>query len=288
MTLTIRPNARAAEILRSKAATLPEGFKRLLPEARLRAFAVAKVADFDALARMREAVAKLPEGGNWREIRKTLAAEISPWLDDAEDADKAARARAELVLRTNGFQAFAAGRYEAQRETADALPYWQYHTVGDGNVRDAHAALDGKVLPADDPFWSDHYPPWDFGCRCFVSAMTKGAAERIRQSESGKPEAERRVVEGKALEAIREGRVRTVDARGVPGLADVRSPEQKEGPSAYRFRPGELRYDPARLRQRWDPATFAVFQRSMEGFSVQKPDGSEVSAWAWLEGEGVL
>jgi hypothetical protein len=160
--------------------------------------------------------------------------------------------------------------------------------VGDKGVRDSHAALDGKVLPATDPFWDTHYPPWDFGCRCFVSAMTKGAAERMRDADDGKPEAERRVLGGEALEALREGRVRKIDARGVPSLVDIRTPEQKDGKDAYRFRPGELRLDADRLRQRWDPATFAGFKTSMERFAVQKPDGSEVSAWAWLEGEGVV
>ena len=62
-------------------------------------------------------------------------------------------------------------------ETVERYPYWRYDTVGDNRVRSSHAALDGKVLRADDPWWKTHYPPWDWGCRCIVTELSEGDVE---------------------------------------------------------------------------------------------------------------
>lgn len=59
-------------------------------------------------------------------------------------------------------------RYFHLREDMDALPFWEYHTQGDGQVRPAHAALDGKVFRADDAVWDKIYPPNGWNCRCTV------------------------------------------------------------------------------------------------------------------------
>lgn len=65
----------------------------------------------------------------------------------------------------------AASQYRQLRKSANTLPYWVYRTVGDGQVRPEHAALDGLTLPASDPEWSKIYPPNDWGCRCWVDAI---------------------------------------------------------------------------------------------------------------------
>jgi predicted SprT family Zn-dependent metalloprotease len=60
---------------------------------------------------------------------------------------------------------------------SDAFPFWMYVTMDYGKERMEHKALNGKVLPWDDPFWDTHYPPWDWGCRCMVIKMTKSQGE---------------------------------------------------------------------------------------------------------------
>ena len=57
------------------------------------------------------------------------------------------------------------------KEDADIYPYGRYVTAKDSAVRPAHRALEGKVFKADDPFWSTHYPPNGFNCRCIVEAV---------------------------------------------------------------------------------------------------------------------
>lgn len=277
--LSIRDNKEAAAYLRGKAAVSPETFGRLPAEIRARAFTVARVADFDVLRGLLERIAELPEGGDWRAIRSSLARGLSPYTEDEADA----RAKAELVLRTNGFQAYGAARYLQQRSTAAALPYWQYLTVGDGNVRDAHAALDGKVFPADDPFWDTHYPPWDFGCRCVVAAVTRGEAGRMEAEDADKDPAERRVLDEAQRAAARAGRV----SRGLRGEADVRPPaERAGGAGAYAWRPGRVAPDLADIDRRYDPETAAAFRKALENDRVRGPDGRDASLREFLEESG--
>lgn len=42
----------------------------------------------------------------------------------------------------------------------------QYRTVGDDLVRPEHRKFDGITLPKSHPWWSTHYPPLDWNCRC--------------------------------------------------------------------------------------------------------------------------
>lgn len=180
LTIETFPNETAAAYIRGKAVADPKNFGDLPAQLKQRAFTVAGIEQLDVLRRIRDAVAKLPEGASWDEAKKEIASEISPFVGGDM---KAARARAEFTLRTHGFQAYAVARHQQQTATADVLPYWKYETVGDSRVRAAHAALDGKVLRADDPWWRTHYPPWDWGCRCIVVALDEEDAKEIGISE---------------------------------------------------------------------------------------------------------
>jgi len=190
LTIETFPNEAAADYIRGKAVADPKNFGNLPDQLKQRAFTVAGIEQLDVLRRMRDAVAKLPEGTSWDEAKKELAAEISPFIDvdaggDARHPDrlKASKARAEFLLRTHGFQAYAVARHQQQMSVARDFPYWKYETVGDARVRPGHAALDGKVLRADDPWWKTHYPPWDWGCRCIVIAIDEEDAEEIGITE---------------------------------------------------------------------------------------------------------
>ena len=191
LTIETFPNEAAADYIRGKAVADPKNFGNLPDQLKQRAFTVAGIEQLDALRRIRDAVAKLPEGASWDEAKRELAAEISPFIDvdaggDARHPDrlKASKARAEFLLRTHGFQAYAVARHQQQMETVRDFPYWKYETVGDARVRPGHAALDGKVLRADDQWWNTHYPPWDWGCRCIVIAIDEEDAEEIGITES--------------------------------------------------------------------------------------------------------
>jgi SPP1 gp7 family putative phage head morphogenesis protein len=75
-------------------------------------------------------------------------------------------------LRTEYNQAIAsaqmASKWQQFQEDKDALPYLQFQTAGDAQVRAAHRALDGIIRHIDDDFWRTHYPPLAWGCRCDI------------------------------------------------------------------------------------------------------------------------
>lgn len=61
-----------------------------------------------------------------------------------------------------------AARYIDFTRDKDIIPFLEYQTVGDAQVRDSHALLDGIIKNIDNPWWSTHYPPNGWGCRCEV------------------------------------------------------------------------------------------------------------------------
>lgn len=188
LTIETFPDEAAAAYIRGKAVASPENFGALPAQLKQRAFTVAGIEQMDVLRRIREAIAKMPEGASWDEAKREIAAEISPFVDAPDGAgesgrSKAARARADFLLRTHGFQAFAVSRHQQAMEVVRDFPYWKYVTVGDSRVRAGHAKLDGKVLRADDPWWKTHYPPWDWGCRCIVVPIDEEDAQEIGITE---------------------------------------------------------------------------------------------------------
>ena len=239
LTIETFPNEAAADYIRGKAVADPTHFGNLPPQLKQRAFTVAGIEQLDALRRIRDAVAKLPEGASWDEAKREIAAEISPFVGGD---DKAAKARANFMLRTHGAQAYAVARHQEQMGVVDRFPYWQYETVGDSRVRPGHAALDGKVLRADDPWWNTHYPPWDWGCRCIVHALDEEDALDIG------------VTDGEQMPTPGRSESFTFDASDASGDLDT-------------------------LVKNRDDADCRAFADMARNYTVNRDDGSECTMW---------
>jgi SPP1 gp7 family putative phage head morphogenesis protein len=281
------PHEEARRFIAGKTPTSRAVFDRMLPELRGRAFVVSGIEDANLLQRFRDRIADLPQGGDWDAIRQEIAEDLVPFFVDpqagGEEMQKqieAAHRRAELLVRTHGFQAYAATRYRDQMANRDIHPWWQYKAFGDGRVRETHQALDGLVFPAGHDFWKDHYPPWDWGCRCIVIGLSPEVVDRMRAQDAGKAPDERRVIEGEVLErALETGRLQ----RGPNRAIDLRSPvERAEGAQArnvaYRWNPGELAPNLEQLRDRYDPPVWAEFERWAKRTEIEK--GQTVWEWA--------
>jgi len=133
-----------------------------------RAFMVAGAAKADLLADLAGAVDKaIAEGETLEQFRKRFRQIVTDrgwhgWTGEGTKAGEAWRTR--VIYETNLITSYSAGRLEQLR--AGGYRYWMYKHSDSRNPRPHHRALDGVVLPADDPFWQSHYPPNGWGCRC--------------------------------------------------------------------------------------------------------------------------
>lgn len=184
VTFSPLPMKEAVRFWKDKVLLSHGAYRRLSDEARLRAFAVAGIAKGDELATVFAALGRAIEAGiSYGEFKK----EIREILSRRGWTGKRAW-RVDNIFRTNIQTAYNVGRYRQMAKTARARPYWQYNAVNDTRTRPAHLALDGKVFPADHPFWDTWYPPNGFRCRCTVKSMTaRQAAERGIKVETKDP-----------------------------------------------------------------------------------------------------
>lgn len=209
------PPKDAISYLESKGAKITFNWHEVWAEAQAKAFTVANVARLDVLEDIRGAVKQaLAEG----RTQKMFAKDLEPVLRakgwwgkrteiGADGKEKTINmgspARLKLIYRQNMQTAYMAGRYKQMLENADNRPWWRYVAVLDQRTRPAHRLLNGRVFRFDDVFWSSHYPPNGWGCRCRVQALSEtGLAREGITPESG---AERMVQRGVELVDRRTG-----------------------------------------------------------------------------------
>lgn len=281
-----QPHEEAAALVQGKTAVSREIFYGLLPELRARAFTVSGLEALNEIERVRDQVELYARGQTaggeavtWDDAKQSIVSSLA-W-DDADAAEK----RATLLLRTHGFQAFQAGVWRDAQADEDTT-HLQYLATEDTHVRATHLALNGLVLPKDDPFWNAHYPPWDWGCRCSVRPMNPDLVEAERQADEQRAPEERNVLEGALAERLRttgelqRGPITLPDGSQAPARQyNVLAPKDgPEGESAFQWHPGELRLSLEQLRARYDAERFAEFEQWAKG--TEFAPGRSV--WDWL------
>ncbi|MDR2463582.1 MAG: phage head morphogenesis protein [Verrucomicrobiales bacterium] len=278
------PNKEAIAFLRDKPVVTQKVFKELLPELKARAFTIAGVECANTVQRVRDTLSDLPAGGDWNILKKQIASDLGPWfVDQAADADEqekqyaAAEARAQLLLRVHGSQAYAATQYRVDERHQDAFPYRMYISSNSKERRPEHQALVGVCLPVDDPFWADHLPPWDWGCNCQSTVISREDYEAIQADDADRPAGEKLALEGEDLARLHAGELR----RGNHVL-DVRSPEQRGVKNAYRFDPHDLTLTADQLKGRYDAQTWQQFENWSQQVDV---DGTPL--YDWINGSAI-
>jgi len=140
----------------------------------------------ELLADLRKMTDKAIAGGmDIREFRKQFRPLVERYGWQLKGGSPAWRS--DLIWRTNISTAYQAGRWK-QFEAGGITHLMYLHRDGVRNPRPNHVALDGKILPIDDPFWSANYPPNGFGCHCRAVAATADEYQAAPAELKTKPE----------------------------------------------------------------------------------------------------
>lgn len=172
------PPAEAIAFLRGKTNTTSQRWTDVWEEAHTRSFMVAGAATQAIVSDFRDAVAKaLDQGTSLGEFRKEFdrIVETHGW-----EFNGTAGWRASIIYETNPSTAYSAGRYAQMTEpdTLRVYPYWQYMHTSSAHPRPQHLAWVGTTLRADDSWWSTHYPPNGWRCKCSVRPVSEAGLRR--------------------------------------------------------------------------------------------------------------
>lgn len=159
-------------------------------------FTVAKSTGFDIVGDVAKALGEhLENGGTLR----TFERDLTPILQEkgwwgrktVEDPETGEKVEAQLgsprrlrtIFRANMRSARAAGQWARIQRTKRTHPYLLYRLGPSREHREEHVAWNGVLLPADDPWWRDHFTPNGWGCKCWIRQVSKAEYERLRRAE---------------------------------------------------------------------------------------------------------
>lgn len=227
-----------------------------------KAFTVAKVMRLDILQDIRDGLQDaLDNGITYQEWARELKPKLKSkgWWGEVVNEQTGEISvvgphRLRTVFDTNVQTAYAAGHYRSAAQNTANRPWWQYSAVNDSRTRPSHAALNGLAFRHDDPFWSSHYPPNGFRCRCSVRALaddqlrdmeTEGRAAR-RSTVGADADATMDTVEKPLGQGKGMTEVRTVKTRSLTGGRFAIAPDVgwDYNPGAVDWQPDLSKYSP--------------------------------------------
>jgi SPP1 gp7 family putative phage head morphogenesis protein len=186
-----QPPAEALKFFRQKGLLPSFAHQDVINQEHDRGFTVAKMTDIDLLKDVRDYVDyAIREGLTTKDFIDGLRPElerrgwwgvqlmVDPLTQEQKQVQLGSARRLKVIYETNQRTAYAAGQWERIERTKAAMPYIMYTAVLDGRVRPAHAAWNGKVLRADDPWWQTHTPPNGWNCRCSVVQLSERMMKR--------------------------------------------------------------------------------------------------------------
>ena len=265
-TFTPQPNKEAAALIAGKPVVSGKVFRSMLPEIKARVFTITGIAGANVLQTVRDAVAAIPQGDQtWDEAKQDIVDQLDPYLGDGADA------RAETILRVNGFETFSAGIWRVAQANDDTTHLQYLH--GECKVpTESHIALNGVILPKNDPFWDDHYGPWGhIGCVCYARPMDPDQVDDAKaEDEKLDDPSDANVIEGPALKQLNDGTL----VRGGRRY-DVSAPDD---PDAFHWHPDDLKISMKDLRAKYDPEVFDAFEQKARDTKLESG-----TLWTYLD-----
>jgi SPP1 gp7 family putative phage head morphogenesis protein len=275
------PHEEAVKFILARPVVEREVWAQLIPELKALTFTIKLVQDADSEIRKAEAlkamedakalIATIPEGGDQKKIIRQITAMLSPYFPTPGQAQR----RAELLVRHWSGIAYGAAQWRIMDRQRKAFPYWKYVTFGDDRVRDSHAALNGKILPCDSPFWDTHYPPWAPMCRCIVVPVSQREYDRLRPAEEKLEAARRNIMEGRQLEELEKSNRLLIAPRfpqrdGSVRYGNLENISVAPEPGWTGWNPRDLRISFAALQQRYKdrPGDLAKLLKTADGITL--------------------
>jgi hypothetical protein len=147
-----------------------------------RAFVIAGATRDELLADFRAAVDKvIAQGVTLEQFRKDFDQIVAKhgW---AYNGSRNWRSR--VIYDTNLRTSYMAGRWQQAQAIKRRRPYWRYRHNDAAVIhpRPLHKAWSGTVLSADDPWWSTHFPPNGWGCKCYFDTLSEGDLTALGKS----------------------------------------------------------------------------------------------------------
>jgi SPP1 gp7 family putative phage head morphogenesis protein len=171
----------ALRYFRAKGFTFGFAWQDVWQEEHARAFTVAKAMKLQILELIRGAVdTAIDEGQTLAMFREQLQPllekegwwgrkmMVDPLTAEHKVVQLGSPRRLRTIYQVNMRTAQAAGRWERIQQSKKLFPLLEYSAVLDGRERPQHHAWSGTILPVDDDWWSMHYPPCGWHCRCTV------------------------------------------------------------------------------------------------------------------------
>lgn len=162
------PFDEAIGFLKGRVPLTKKEWLELEPKLRFRAFTVAKLAQHDAINKVRRKLISAIEKGEG----------LSSFWDKLENKGSGDPYYWETVYRTNIQTAYNTGRrMQIDKDKPQAL---ELIVIEDSRTTKTCLPLQGLVLPADHPFWKSNWPPFHFNCRTTVRPIYKESDEWAR------------------------------------------------------------------------------------------------------------
>lgn len=161
------------------------------------AFTVAKATELELLTAFKGSIADAQKNGQGFETWKasllptlarlgwdrprTVTDPTGAW--DPKEVNFASPRRLRTIFWSNMNAARSAGQWERAQRTKAGLPYILYVRTTATDPRKEHLGWVGTILPVDDAFWSTHWPPNGWGCKCSVRQVTGRERDRLLEGE---------------------------------------------------------------------------------------------------------
>jgi SPP1 gp7 family putative phage head morphogenesis protein len=140
--------------------------------------------DYHMLANLQNNVYAFSAAKNWQQMKSVTQALISDDGKGLKTFSEFRKAANEITgehlrwLKTEYDTAIAggqmAGKWVNIEANKDTLPYLEFDAVMDRRTTDLCRSFNGVLLPINDPFWKQYYPPNHFGCRSTVRQRSGG------------------------------------------------------------------------------------------------------------------